>query len=120
MANTRVSRVGSTSVLTFNDEEILDITAAQSVGRQLQDLIQQDGITGLLIDFDSVRLVTSSMIGELLKARSQSIDSQVKFALCDLSTELQDLFNKLKLDKTFGIYPDQATGLKAFGESNNA
>jgi anti-anti-sigma factor len=114
MADLLVAHQGNTTIIEFADKEVLDIAKSTELGVRLREIIDQSNDPNLLIDFGRVRLITSSVIGELLQAHKKCQDNKIHLKLCNFSNELTGLFKKLKLDKVFEIYASRFDALKAF------
>ena len=115
-----VTRESGVAVVDFAAKEVLDMAKAATVGRHLSDLVERGDLGNVLIDFRNVKLMTSTMINELLQVRKKCADHRVHLKFCSLSHELTDLFKKLKLDKTFEIYGSRGQALKAFQPAKRA
>lgn len=109
-----VTRERGVAVVDFAAKEVLDMAKAATVGRHLMDLVERTDPANVLIDFRNVKLLTSTMINELLQVRKKCTERKIQLKLCGMSPELSDLFKKLKLEKTFDIYVTRAPALQAF------
>ena len=109
-----VTKAGDGAIVDFVETEILDQVKARAIGLKLRELVAQGDVSNLLIDFRRVKLITSSMIGELLQLRQKCDEAQVHLKFCSLSSDLTKLLKITKLDKSFDIYASRDLAVKAF------
>jgi anti-anti-sigma factor len=114
MAEFIVTRANGVSIVDFAEKESLDIEKSKAIGRKLREIVDSGEVANLLIDFRFVTLITSSTVAELLQLRKKCSESHVRLKFCTLSHDLADLLKKLKLDKSFEIYPSRDPAVKAF------
>ena len=108
--------VGDILVIDFSSNSILDASRATAVGAELRSMLDQTEQTKVLLDFRRVTLITSGMIGELLKVKKKCHEERVDLAMCNFSSDLMDLFRKLKLQKTFEIFGNRDKAFRAFSK----
>ena len=113
MSELIVTKVGEVAIVNFVGTEILDMAQSKAIGIKLCATVEQPDVSCLVIDFGRVKLITSSMIGELIQVRKKSAERQVILKLCSLSSELIKLLKLLKLDKSFEIYASRELAVKA-------
>ena len=70
----------------------------QSFQQRLFDLIDQQSIKHLVVDFSQVTHCTSSIIGALIQVKRQHEPGGGTLKLCCLSQPMRDKFKKLKLE----------------------
>ncbi|MCA8961965.1 MAG: STAS domain-containing protein [Planctomycetes bacterium] len=76
------------------------------VARQaLADLIDQDA-PKIAINMGGVDYVSSSGIGMLVSVLKRCHQSNVAFALCNLTEDIHELFSLTRLDQVFTMAPD--------------
>lgn len=113
MAEIYVTRANGNAFVDFAVAEVLDISVSNRIGTQMQEVVDRGDVTNLVVDFRRIKLMTSSMIGELIKLRSLCEEAKVQLYFCNLSNELAGLLKKLKLDKSFKIYATREHVVKA-------
>ncbi len=114
MVELSVANVNGIAVVDFQENEILDIEKSRAIALKLAEIVDRGAVSNLLIDFRFVKLITSSMIDELLQLRKKCTVSQVRLIFCNLSNDLTDVMKKLKLDKIFEIYESREQAVMAF------
>lgn len=116
MADFVVANLQGIAVVDFTTSEILDVAKSMSIGARLGELVDSKEACDLVVDFRNVKLITSTMIGELLRLKKKCGDAQVELKFCGLSKELTVLLKKLKLDKSFDIFATREEALKMIGK----
>ncbi len=117
MSDLIVTKVGEVAIVNFVGTEILDMAQSRAIGSQLCATVEQPDVSCLVIDFGRVKLMTSSMIGELIQVRKRSAEKQVILKLCNLTNELTKLLKLLKLDKSFDIHASRDLAIKSIQAS---
>ena len=109
-----VTEVGEVTVVRFVDRKILDETAIQELGRELFQLVEEDGRQNVLLNFSSVEFLSSAALGKLI-----TLDKKVKahngsLKLSNIRPEIYEVFAITRLNKLFDIKEDEADALAAF------
>jgi anti-sigma B factor antagonist len=109
-----VETIHGVTIATFADAEILTEDAIGAINDQLQELVEGLGHSNVLLNFRDVRLMSSTMLGVLLKfaRRMQSVHGRLK--LCCIAPDLMQAFKITRFDRLFEIYADEATALDSF------
>lgn len=68
----------------------------------------------VILDFDAVQFMSSSMLGKLVKIQKKCKEYKTKLKLSSLSPEIKQVFKITKLDKVFDIEKDLESARKAF------
>jgi anti-sigma B factor antagonist len=97
---------GRVVIARLEDEKILDETQLQSLEGSLMPLIEQNPGIQLIIDFDKVKFLTSSVLGLLIRISKKVYEANGKLRLCAITPKIQEVFRITRLDKIFEIYPD--------------
>lgn len=103
-------------IVDFGNDDILDIAKAIAIGKQLTEMLADASFNYLIIDFQSVQLITSSVIGELLNVKEKCGEGGVELFLCGMTEDLAALFKRLKLERVFTVYESRQLALRAAGE----
>jgi anti-anti-sigma factor len=91
------------------DEKQLDVTT-QSV----LSLLDQSTEEKVILDFQPVQFMASSMLGKLVMIHKKCKEFKVKLKLSGISDEIRPVFKITKLDKLFDIEPNEEAARKAF------
>ncbi len=109
-----VTEVGEVTVVRFVDRKILDEAAIQELGRELFQLVEEDGRRSVLLNFSSVEFLSSAALGKLI-----TLDKKVKshngmLKLSNIRPEIYEVFAITRLNRLFDIKEDEADALAAF------
>jgi len=69
----------------------------------------------LLMDFASVKFLSSQTLGMLLKLHRNLADKNGWLGLCGLRADLYKIFRLTRLDKLFNFYASEQEALNAVG-----
>lgn len=74
-----------------------------------------DGVRFVVVDFSSVKYISSSAIGALIRMRTRRTDADLPAAkFAGLSPTLQRIFALLGLDQAWQRYADAASAMRSF------
>ncbi|MHC4947574.1 MAG: STAS domain-containing protein [Planctomycetota bacterium] len=109
-----VRQVEEVTAVELRDQRIVDAEHVQRVGRQLQQLIQSCESPRLLISFENVRYLSSSMLSALIQLDKlvRSRDGQLR--LTHIDPDLKKMFTMTKLHKVLKICKDNAQAVASF------
>lgn len=97
---------GQVAVATLTDEKILEETQLQGLEGSFMPLIEQNPGIQLIIDFEQVRFLTSSVLGLLIRISKKIYETEGKLRLCSITPKILEVFKITRLDRIFEIYPD--------------
>jgi anti-sigma B factor antagonist len=100
-------------IIEFLDPRILDEGKLQSVARDVVAAIEKSDEDNIILDFQHVQFMSSSMLGKLVLIDKKCKEFKAKLRLCGISDEIRTVFKITKLDKVFKIDSDQAAAVKA-------
>jgi anti-anti-sigma factor len=84
-------------------------------GKALQELMKQNSMRKMLVNFEGVSCCSSSVIGALVQAKQRLDASGGDVRLCCLPVEIGEKLQLLRLDPlVFKTHDNQAEGLAAF------
>jgi len=91
-------------VISFVIRQIQDEKTAEAVLQQLAALIDQTRAGKVVIDFQSIKYISSVAFRPLLNVRRKLHDSGGRLILCGLSSVVGDLFYTTRLVNTGGAF----------------
>jgi anti-sigma B factor antagonist len=109
-----VENIGDVTVVNFVDKKILEEQNIANIGEQLFALVEQDGLTKLLLNFGNVEYLSSAALGKLITLNKKVKDAGGKLILCEISPQIYEVFEITRLDKFFRIEKDEQSALQAF------
>lgn len=101
------------TVALLSDEKILgedDITAIEG---SIMPLIEKSEGLNLIINFSSVRFLTSSALGLLIRISKRSYENNGNVLLCNIEPKIYQIFEITRLDNVFTIFDTQEQALKS-------
>jgi len=104
--NMSIEYHGQVVVATLTDEKILEENQLQGLEGSFMPLIQQNQGIQLIVDFNQVKFLTSSVLGLLIRISKKVYETDGKLRLCSINPKILEIFKITRLDKIFEIYPD--------------
>lgn len=89
-----------------------DLTEA--VGSELIGLVEKWECTKVLLTFDGVRFVSSSMLAQVLKLHKRLAKTKGHVRICGLNPTLRDVLRASQLDRLLEVYDDDKSALAKF------
>lgn len=121
MANTpsasqriEIEDVGDVTVVTLMDRVIRDEYQIQLIGDDLARLVDDLRRRKLLLNFATVEIMSTAMIGKLVWLNEHLKRTDGKLVLCSILPSLMEVFEMMKLNRMLTITRDVQTGLAAF------
>ena len=108
-------------VISFLGTAIHNETEVKEVGEMLEHYLISSSEKTIVIDLARVRIMTSAMIGELVKFKKKCDAAKPKrtLKLVNLSPEISEVFKITKMDKIFKIYRDRKKAMGKAAEMKN-
>lgn len=101
-------------VVKFVDKRILDEQNIQAIGEQLFSLIDDEARKKILLNFHDVEYLSSAALGKLITLNKKAKASNGQLKMCNIKTEIYEVFEITKLNKVFPIYETEREALEAF------
>jgi anti-sigma B factor antagonist len=90
-------------IVRFVQSDLLHDETIDVIGEQIHDLIKRGGCRRLVLQFGTVRRISSHMLGELVVLLKRMLTASGCVVLCAFAPELRDTFTLLRLDRIFTI-----------------
>lgn len=103
MSELSVLTQGGFLLVEFQGKPILNTFVAEETGRELLDLVTEGNGKDLVLDFSSVKLMTSAMINEFMKLQRFCDEKGNRLVFFNLSKDLLDILKACRLEKVFRI-----------------
>lgn len=97
---------GRVVVATLTDEKILNEDQLQGLEGSFLPLIEQTPGIQLIIDFENVKFLTSSVLGLLIRISKKVYETDGTLRLCSIESKILEVFRITRLDKVFEIHPN--------------
>ncbi|WP_165067581.1 STAS domain-containing protein [Paludisphaera rhizosphaerae] len=107
--------VGDVAVVGFVNSGLMYATdLVLDIGAELRAVVKDLHKTKILLDFDKVQYLSSTMLAQLAHLEKEVRAAKGQLKMCGLGPVLQDTFHIGRFDSLFDIHPDQASALKSF------
>ena len=103
------------TLVTFMDSSLLDSAIIDTIAKDLFHLVDKQNKQKIILDFSSVRLLSSQILGVLTSLHRKCNEIKSSLALCGVRKELMRVFVLTGLDKLLHFYAKDADALAAFG-----
>jgi anti-sigma B factor antagonist len=110
-----VQKVGKVAVVDFVDSAIMDMQQIQQITEELIGMIDSQDEKFLLLDFSSVKFLSSQTLGVILKIHQKLSEREGWLGLCGLRKDLYKIFRLTRLDRLFNFYATQQEAFSAVG-----
>jgi anti-sigma B factor antagonist len=108
----RIRSVDGVAVVRLVDAEIIyEEAVVRALNNEFIDLLDRQGYTKLLFDFQGVRYISSSMLAMLVAVQRKVRQSGGRLRLCGLGPTVRDIFSVSQLDRFFEIDDDEPSAL---------
>ena len=109
-----VTDYAGVTVVTFQDNSILDSRQIESIGAELYALVDSQNKQKLILDFSNVRFLGSQTLGVIINLHKKIKTIGGEMVVCSLKKDLMKVFKITSLDKLFKFFKDDAAALKHF------
>jgi len=101
-------------VVYINEPKLLDERLINEVGRALLAALDQAENEMLLVNFQGVRFMSSSMIGRIVALYKKCKAGKINLKLSNISAEIMEVFELMRLHKLLSLCADEADAMTAF------
>ncbi|TWT35804.1 putative anti-sigma factor antagonist BtrV [Posidoniimonas corsicana] len=101
-------------IIQVKDPRLVDEVVLEQLEKDVLGLIDQSEEERVIIDFQPVQFMSSSMLGKLVKIHKKCKEYKTKLKLSSMSPEIREVFKITKLDKLFDFEKDMESARKAF------
>lgn len=108
-----VWRYGDRVVVRFGDHRILDESTVKKISEELFSVAEKPTCHHLIVNFTSVRGLTTLMLGKLLMLHKTMAAKGGKLILCEIGPEIEYAFVETKLTQIFEIRETESEALEA-------
>jgi anti-anti-sigma factor len=93
------------TLVTFEDENILDEQQIHRLERALLPIVRENESKQLVLNFQNVRFMSSSFLGLLVKIHKRVVEMEGRLQLCNLDPKIHKVFEITQLVRVFDIIP---------------
>ena len=104
---------GKATIVTFTNEKILEQNDIQNLQDSIIPIIEQANEINLVLDFQNVQFLSSSVLGLLLRISKKVYERDGRLKLCSINRKIYEIFKITRLNKIFEIYDDLESALES-------
>ncbi len=108
-----VTEFESISVVSFREPTMLDAYHVQAVGDELYKLVSEQGLSRLIIDLGSIKMLSSQALSVLLNLRKMVEEATGEIAISGVDPRLYRVFKVTNLQNLFEFYQDNDQAIAA-------
>ena len=102
-ASIKVEYGTEVSIVTFDDENILEEQQIKQLEQALLPVITENQERKLVLNFEKVRFMSSAFLGLLVKVHKRVLELDGHLQLMNLDPKIQKVFEITQLTKVFDI-----------------
>ena len=110
----RVERVGDVEIVHLKGEGLITEQNIMRVLERVRTLINDRGWDRILLNFEGVTYVSSTILAHLVNLARMSSQHHAHLKLCGLRPDVQDIFRITRLEAYFDMYSTQDEAISAF------
>jgi len=110
-----ISNYGGVCVATFQQPSLLDGPVIDAINGDLAKLVDEQAHRKLVLDFTSVRFLSSSMLGVLVSLRKKADTIKGELVLVGLAADLMKVFTVSRLDSLFQFAKNEDEAFRLIG-----
>jgi len=112
MSRIETKKIGEVTVAVCRDMKLNDDLVIQEWGDQLLDLLENQKVLKLLVNFERVLFMSSSALRALITLNKKAKDSGASLLLCCIDDNIMEAFRITRLDTVFQIKKTEEEGIK--------
>jgi anti-anti-sigma factor len=102
------------TVVNFQNVSVLDSANIEALGRNLLDLVEKQDTRKLVLEFSSVKFMSSQALGVLLQLKKAMDPVHGKIVIAGIRPELHKVFKITNLHKMFTFHDTLDKALQEF------
>jgi anti-sigma B factor antagonist len=109
----KVEKVNNVTVVKFNNVDRFNALVTEPVKEQLKSLFSKPD-TKLALNLEGIKFVDSSGFGVFLSVMKTAANNHGQFKICNIGTEVMELFKLLQLHNVFELFDNQDSCIQSF------
>lgn len=106
------------TIVTFTDKKILEEMDIRALQESVMSVIEQAGRVNLILDFKNVQLLSSAVLGLLIRVSKKIYEHDGQLRLCNISPRIYEIFKITRLTKVFDIYQDVESACESLSKAD--
>jgi anti-sigma B factor antagonist len=108
---------GEIRVVFIDVPQFVDGGIIEQCYREILELLDKTEEKHVLVHFGRVVFMSSAALGMLVRLHKKCKEYKISLKLCNISSDISEVFKITALDKVFSIYPDASDAMQAFAAS---
>ena len=109
-----VLRLGDVHLIEFTGTSLVDQVAIQSIGAEIEELVDKADHPKFVIDLAGLQYVSSAMIDVIISINKKIQSMNGELRLAAVSAPIMEAFKLTRLDKILSIYDDSDKAMHQF------
>lgn len=109
----KVEKVNEVTVVKFNNVDRFNALITEPVKDELKGLFNKSD-TKLVLNLQGIKFIDSSGFGVFLSIMKTAANSKGQFKICNIGSEVMELFKLLQLHNVFEIFDNQEDCILSF------
>jgi anti-anti-sigma factor len=101
-------------VVYITASKILENAKIQQIGQELTQLAEQNPGGKIVLNFQEVKFMSSAMINNIVNFHRKCSKNDIKLKLCEISKDVMEVFNLMKLHKLLDIQKSEDKAIASF------
>ncbi len=114
MSSLRTEQKDDVLVVYITASKILENAKIQQIGQELSQVAEQNPGGKVVLNFHEVKFMSSAMINNVVNFHRKCQKSDVTLKLCDISKEVMEVFNLMRLHKFLDIQKNEEKAIESF------
>ena len=110
----RIRRANGVAIVSFLTPYLQTEDVIEKVGAELFQLVDDEGFTKVLLSFNGVRFLSSSMLAQMVRLHKKLTKDKGKLRVSNLPPAMKDVMHASHLDKMLEVFDDEAAALTKF------
>jgi anti-anti-sigma factor len=110
----RRRQIGDVIIVGFDTPYLQTEDLVEKVGADLNELVSKDQPTKMVLSFDGVRFVSSSMLAQVVKLHKRLAKNKARLRICGLTPAIREVLHASQLDRLLEVHDDEAAALTRF------
>ena len=109
----KTEKINNIIVVSFNETSRFNALITEPIKEELKSFYNNPN-TKLILNLEGIEFIDSSGFGVFLSIMKTANNSYGQFKLCNIKSEVMELFKLLQLHNVFEIFPNLDDCLKSF------
>jgi anti-anti-sigma factor len=114
MALVKSELKGEIRVIFVDVPRFVDGAVIEQCYREIVDLLEKTEESCVLLHFGRVGFMSSAALGMLIRVQKKCKEFEIALKLCNISSDISEVFKITGLNKVFDIRADAADAMEAF------